>query len=651
MQIRIGHKLAAVGLTAIAALSVLAGIAFKTNDDVVHATRHAAARQGDMDIANGIRREALQLLLLAMDSIIHGSEGGIGPERKSKIEAAVAALQDATERLIARRTDEEARKRTERMGQAVAALSEIVALDLVDALDSQASGDEISELHDLIGAVREQVDEEFATFERDLRQHLETAVATSNAAVAASGRNTTLAYLSSVAVILPMLWLGGRGIVVPVTAMTRAMRRLAEGDTALEVPALGRSDEIGAMAAAVMVFKQNRVTMDRLAAEQAELHQRSEREKRRAGLEMTAQLEEVSGRIAGVVQQEAEGASRVAETMSGVAAIVRRTVESAAATAEQASANAQTVASAAHELAASTDEINRHSVRAASIVADATGKAEAIGCLARDLARSAQAIDQIVTLIRDVAGQTNLLALNAAIEAARAGEAGKGFAVVAGEVKALAGQTAHATEAITARIGAIQQSAVASVGMIEDVVSVIGRIDEISATVGAAVEQQAAATAEIARSVQEAAAGTDLVSRQMGEVRRAADDTTTLADKVLDASANVVVKMYELKQTMVMTLRGSEMGNRRMDDRMPADLPVSLWTPGGRVQGHAGDVSPSGMRIRLLADAALPRQVELECSGTGRRTAEVAWQHDREAGLYYGPTVPACTGGVGSCAA
>ncbi len=206
------------------------------------------------------------------------------------------------------------------------------------------------------------------------------------------------------------------------------------------------------------------------------------------------------------------------------------------AAAEQASTNVETVAAATEELSASIQEISRQVQQSAEIAVSAVAEARRTDVLVQGLAEAANKIGDVVRLINDIASQTNLLALNATIEAARAGDAGKGFAVVAGEVKSLANQTARATDEISAQITAVQSATKQAVGAIQGIGATIGRIDEIAATIAAAVEEQGAATHEIARNVQQAAQGTAAVTAGIASVTASVAETGQASQHLLGAS-------------------------------------------------------------------------------------------------------------------
>jgi methyl-accepting chemotaxis protein len=227
------------------------------------------------------------------------------------------------------------------------------------------------------------------------------------------------------------------------------MCRLAEGDLSVEVPARGRTDEVGDMARAVEVFKQNGIQAARLAAEKDK--ERAAKEQRAQLLDtLTRAFEAKTAELVGQVSAGATELQATAQAMTGSASQATQQATNVAAAAEQASANVQTVAAAAEELASSVGEISRQVAQSAKIAAKAKEDAERTDSVVQELAEGAQRIGEVVGLISNIAGQTNLLALNATIEAARAGDAGKGFAVVASEVKSLATQTARATRKLPA---------------------------------------------------------------------------------------------------------------------------------------------------------------------------------------------------------
>ncbi len=343
----------------------------------------------------------------------------------------------------------------------------------------------------------------------------------------------------SVLVATALSWLLNVSVTRVIVMLTRAMTRLAEGDTATEVPSRDRRDEIGTMAGAVQVFKDNMIEAERLRGEQEELKRRSEHEKKMALRTMADAFEaSVRGIVNGVSSSAVELQSS-AETMSGTAEETASQAATVAAASEQARTNVQTVAAATEELSSSISEISRQVTDSARVCGSAVAGAERARQSIQEMEETAQKISTVVTLINSIAGQTNLLALNATIEAARAGEAGKGFAVVASEVKSLANQTAKATEEISAQVKAVQRASAESVRVIEEISVTIGNIDEIATSIASAVEEQGVATQEIARNVQQAALGTNEVSTNIEGVSTAAAETGSAATQVLGAASEL----------------------------------------------------------------------------------------------------------------
>ena len=370
--------------------------------------------------------------------------------------------------------------------------------------------------------------------------------------VAANTLTRTIATaLSTGALVFGALlaWLIGRGIANPVTGMTAAMRTLAAGDTAVEIPSTGRKDEIGEMAATVQVFKDSMIEAERLRAEQqAEQARQIER-----GQKIESSVRAFETSITGVVDSVASAATELRSTAQSMAATSEETTRQSttvAAASEQATQNVQTVASAAEELSASIREITQQVTQASAVIQEGVRQTMESNEQVQGLAATAEKIGGVVQIISDIAGQTNLLALNATIEAARAGDAGKGFAVVASEVKALANQTAKATDEIASQIKAIQEATRIAARSIASVTETIGKVDQTAAAIASAVEEQGSATQEISRNVLQAAQGTQEVSGNIAGVSEAAQQTGAAASQVL-ASAGELSQNGEVLKAQV----------------------------------------------------------------------------------------------------
>jgi methyl-accepting chemotaxis protein len=360
---------------------------------------------------------------------------------------------------------------------------------------------------------------------------------------AAQMRPTLMRLLMGAAIVATLIGvlatLIGRGVVRPLRAMTDFMTGLAAGDLSREVMGAKRRDEIGAMAAAMQVFKDNLIRTRALEAETAHARLAAEAQRKAGMRQMADGFEAAVGSIIGLVSASATTLQATAQTMTATATETASQSMTVAAAAEEASSNVNTVAAAAEELGSSVQEIGRQVSGSAELARLAVSEADQTGALVQELSTAVGRIGDVAGLIASIAGQTNLLALNATIEAARAGTAGRGFAVVASEVKALAEQTAKATNDISSQIARIQASTGGAVMAIGSITARIQEISGVATSIAAAVEQQGAATQEIVRNVSQAAAGTGEVTCNISGVAGAAEETSAAASQVLGAASEL----------------------------------------------------------------------------------------------------------------
>jgi methyl-accepting chemotaxis protein len=357
-----------------------------------------------------------------------------------------------------------------------------------------------------------------------------------DAVAAGAERNLILATAGILGVGIVLALLLGRGLSRPLTAITATMNRLSSGDTGVAIPGSERPDELGTMAKAVDVFRQSMIETSRLAEERAAEHLVKDR-RTATLLALTSGFEATMGKLVQALSVASDGLEATARTMSASSEETTRQASTVAAASRAATTNAQTVASATEQLSASIREISQQVSRSSEMIQEAVRQSNQSNEQVRGLTAAAEKIGDVVKLISDIAGQTNLLALNATIEAARAGDAGKGFAVVASEVKALANQTARATEQIGVEIRAIQEATRSSAQSIQGITEIIGRVNDTATTIAATVDQQGEATREIARSVEQSAQATRQVTSNIAGVSVAANQAGQVAAQVLTAAS------------------------------------------------------------------------------------------------------------------
>lgn len=384
----------------------------------------------------------------------------------------------------------------------------------------------------------------------DLTESKSDAVAAQAAALAET-RTTALIVGAAVGVLLGLLagWMTSQyGVVRPIRAVVACLRGLADGKLETRVFGVGRRDEVGEIADAANVFKENLIRTQELERQSKEAEARAQAERRRATLELADRFEASVGAVA---TQVGGAASQLQASAGQLAAAVDQVASrsgAAAAASEQANANVQTVAAASEEMAAAIAELSRRVVSAADRSQGAAAGAEAARRELDDLAEAIEQVDQVVASINSVASQTNLLALNATIEAARAGDAGKGFAVVAQEVKNLANQTHSMTEQISSQIDSVKSASMRTVEAMRGIIAQVSEIDRATADMAASVEQQTAATGEISRNAQHAATGVQEVADSVGVIRQAGDETGAASGEVKLAADQLVGQAATLRR-------------------------------------------------------------------------------------------------------
>ncbi|PWC41381.1 methyl-accepting chemotaxis protein [Azospirillum sp. TSO22-1] len=476
------------------------------------------------------------------------------------------------------------------------------------------------------------------------------ATETLNAATEAHAADRETLFMTVVwvgsALVLALLVAGVAGIAVgvirPVVAMTGVMKRLAGGDLTVGIPAADRSDEVGAMAAAVTVFKENALEAERLRATQEAERERAEHDKRDALMRMAETVErEATAAVENVATRTGRMAANATE-MAASAGAVSNNSQNVAAAAQQALANAQTVASATEQLSAAIRDISGQIGTATGITGKAVTASGHAEQTMMQLVNAVNRISEVTKLINDIAGQTNLLALNATIEAARAGEMGKGFAVVASEVKSLATQTAKATDEIASQITEIQTTTAETVEAVRAITNAIRNVETVSTTIATAIDQQGAATSEIARTVAQTSEAAQEVAERIAQVSAEASVTGERATQVNSLSGMVAQSIDQLRHVVIEAVRtATPEVNRRRLPRYPLNRPGTLSAGARQVAVTVENASEGGAQAKGdVAGLSAGNAVQLTLPGMERAIpATVKRIEDGRAHLTF--TVPA----------
>jgi methyl-accepting chemotaxis protein len=409
----------------------------------------------------------------------------------------------------------------------------------------------------------------------------------------------------------------GRSISKALSAIARAMTRLAAGDFAIAIPGLGRKDEIGEMAGALEVFKINMTEAQRLRAEQLAAEQRELLGKLEAVREMAEAVEHETVTAVSKVSADTERMAHNAVRLSDSAVLLGENSSSVAAAAEEALANSRTLATAASQLSVSIAEIASQVKSSRAFTIEAVSASSRAQTTIGKLSEAAGKVGTVTSLISEIASQTNLLALNATIEAARAGEAGRGFAVVASEVKSLAEQTAKATSEIAQQITEIQQATQDSVASISAIGQVIGNVEANASTIAAAIERQNTVTLEISRTVEESSIAAREVASQITNVSNEAIETGKRAAEIREGTAEIAGKVHGLRTTLVRVARTSTAeANRRAAPRLDLDRPGKLAIGGATHIVMIRNISQGGALIgQAVPDAGVGTPVCLTIDG------------------------------------
>ena len=409
-------------------------------------------------------------------------------------------------------------------------------------------------------------------------------------------------FMSAAAVVLlglGLLWVIIRASLRPLGRQAAVLRALAEGRTDQTVPGLQRTDMLGDIARAVVVVQQAVARNRSLEAEATAARSQADAAKRASLVAMADRIEKETIAALETVVARTGAMMVTADEMSGSATRTGNSAQSATDASAQALLNAQTVASATEQLTASIHEISGQVAQSTAVVGRAVAAGSETRATIEALNEQVARIGTVTDMIGEIAARTNLLALNATIEVARAGDAGKGFAVVASEVKALATQTTRSTQEISQHIGQVRSATSASIAAVARIERTIGEINAIASTIAAAVEQQGAATAGIARNVTETAAAADEMTNRTMEVSSEAEQTGKRAAGVRENVAALNSAVGELRQTLIRVVRTSTAEvDRRSSDRQKVDLPCHLSVPGQPAySAQVAEISQGGAQV------------------------------------------------------
>jgi methyl-accepting chemotaxis protein len=410
----------------------------------------------------------------------------------------------------------------------------------------------------------------------------------------------------------------GRSITRPVHDLTTVMHDLAGGKLDVTIRYISQRDELGEMARAVVVFKDNAVAVRRLQAGQEQAREQAETAKRAALTKMADTIETETGVSLEHIRQRTAAMTATADAMSASASRTGAAAQTAASAAGQALANAQSVAGAAEQLTASIREIGSQMSQSATVVARAVTAGSETRATIEALNHEVERIGAVADMIGEIAAKTNLLALNATIEAARAGDAGKGFAVVASEVKALASQTARSTQEIGQHISQVRAATGASVAAVARIEATITEVNAIAGSIAAAVEQQGAATAEIARNVTETATAANEMTARTTEVSAEAGETGRQASEVRENATGLNDAMEELRHSVIRAVRTSTTEvDRRSSLRDAVDLGCRITIGGQTCTARIVDLSAFGARVDGAPASAIGTGGTLAIDGVG----------------------------------
>jgi methyl-accepting chemotaxis protein len=551
MKFTIRKKFFLINVTVLIALSAIWGTGLWTNLNVRNTAQTTSQLRTEIDYLNLMRRQNLVIVSMANKMVISFRED-IDKDLFATIQEDGKLLLSNREKLKEFATNKESSQLVKLITDDIGKYTSEIEKRFKGMVESkeldEAALNRVSMVTDLVG---DRIDRNLGTIGEMIQHQLSQSIEDSDHSLSMASVFTSVGY--GVAAILSgvLLFLLGRSITNPISNMTNAMERLAKGDKSIVIPATDRHDEVGEMAKAVLIFKENMIRADELAkeTEAASLASRDRAERRKV------LIRAFDERITEVVIGVTESIRNMGKLSSVMTQCSNQTMESAIRVSENSSNaanNIHEVANVADELTSSITEISGQVIHSSRVSSEGVHNAEKTSTAVKGLSAAANKIGEAAGLITDIAEQTNLLALNATIEAARAGDAGKGFAVVASEVKNLATQTAQATDQIQRYIDDIQSATNDTISSIQEIAQSISEIDQINTIIAAGVEEQTAATGNIAQNIVQTSHAAQLVDEHITTVRQQVEKSTNAADNVM-AGADELDRQFESLHTEIHT--------------------------------------------------------------------------------------------------